>query len=317
MTTDQGDSVAEIGRYRCTKWSSNVRGRFAEARFLLYLWQERGTPPRATVPMSDNFAGHYPIEQRKGEIDRLEAQGVSFAPDARRMLELIGVQPGWTCLDMGCGPRGITDIMSECVGPAGRVVGLDKDDVSLSYAKVHAAGNVEFRRGDVYESGLPGATFDLVHMRFVASTAGDPEGLLREAIRLARPGGVIALQEPDAETYACYPPHPAWDRLMTAMLGAFTDSDVYLARRLYRMAREVGLTDVHYRPVLIGIRSTDPMIDHLPSTVESLRRTILKLGLLSEAEFPVLLEQCRKHLRDPGTVLRSFTVAQVWGRKSV
>lgn len=282
-------------------------------------YPEREARPFTTSDGSimSSFAGNYPIEHRKGEIERLEAQGQSFAPDARRMLELIDVQPGWACLDIGCGPRGITDIMSERVGPTGRVVGLDKDEGFLAYASAHAPGNVAFRRGDAYASGLPAAMFDLVHMRFIASTAGDPEGLLREAIRLARPGGVIALQEPDAETYACYPPHPAWDRLMTAMLGAFTGSDVYLARRLYRMARDAGLTDVYYRPVLIGIRSNDPMIDHLPSTVESLRSTILKLGLLSEAEFPVLLEQCRKHLRDPGTVLRSFTVAQVWGRKSV
>ena len=268
--------------------------------------------------MSNTFAGHYPIEHRTGEIERLEAQGCAFAPDARMMLDLIGVQPGWTCLDLGCGPRGITDIMSAAVGPTGRVVGLDKDEGFLTYASAHAPGNVEFRRGDVYDSGLPATTFDLVHMRFVASTSGNPENLLREAMRLARPGGVVALQEPDAETYACYPPHPAWDKLMAAMLGSFTGtSDIYLARRLYRMVRDAGLTDVHYRPVLIGIRSNDPMIDHLPSTVESLRGTILKLGLLSEAEFPVLLEQCRNHLRDSGTVLRSFMVAQVWGRKPV
>jgi ubiquinone/menaquinone biosynthesis C-methylase UbiE len=281
---------------------------------ILYL--RRSTPNGG--PMTNTYAGHYPIEQRKGEIERLEAQGISFAPDARKMLELIGVRPGWTCLDLGCGPRGITDIMSECAGPAGRVVGVDKDDVSLAYAKARAAGNVEFRHGDVYESGLPDAAFDLVHMRFVASTSGDPERLLREAIRLTRPGGVVALQEPDADTYACYPPHPAFDKLMAAMLGSFTGTtDIYLARRLYQMVRNAGLTDVQYRPVLIGVRATDPMIDHLPSTVESLRGAILKLGLLSEAELPSLLAQCRAHLRDPGTVLRSFMVAQVWGRKPV
>jgi len=91
--------------------------------------------------------------------------------------------------------------------------------------------------------------------------------------------------------------------------------DIYLAQRLYRMVRDAGLVDVHYRPFLIGIRSIDPMVDHLPATVESLRGPILKAGLLPEAELPVLLEQCRRHLRDPGTVVRSFMVAQVWGRK--
>ena len=264
------------------------------------------------------FAGNYPIEHREGEIERLHIQADAMAPDTLMMLNRIGVRPGWTCLDLGCGPRGITDLLSERVGPSGRVVGLDKDQDFLAYARAHAPGNVEFRHGDAYATGLPTGQFDLVHMRFIASTAGEPEALLREAKRLARPGGVVALQEPDVATFACYPPHPVWDRLMTAMLGVFADvgADIYLARRLYMLARQAGLADVQYRPFLLGIRSTDPMADHLPATMESLRSTILGRGLLSEAELPVLLDQCRRHLRDPGTATTSFMVAQVWGRKS-
>jgi trans-aconitate methyltransferase len=267
--------------------------------------------------MPTYFAGHYPIEHREGEIERLHVQADALAPDSRVMLDRIGVQPGWACLDIGCGPRGITDLLSGRVAPAGRVLGLDKDEQFLDYARAHAPANVEFRHGDAYASGLPAGSFDLVHMRFIASTAGNPETLLREAVRLARPGGVIALQEPDVATFACYPPHPAWDRLMAAMLGAFAGvgADIYLARRLYSLLRQAGLTDVQYRPFLLGIRSSDPMADHLPATVESVRATVLRLGLLTEAEMPLLLEQCRSHLRDPGTVTTSFMVAQVWGRK--
>ena len=95
-------------------------------------------------------------------------------------------------------------------------------------------------------------------MRFVASTAGDPERLLREAIRLARPGGVVALQEPDTDTYRRYPPHPAWDKLKEAVIEIFerTGGDVYLAKRLYRLVRQHGLQDVQYRPVFHGVHST-------------------------------------------------------------
>jgi hypothetical protein len=57
------------------------------------------------------------------------------------------------------------------------------------------------------------------------------------------------------------------------------------------------------------------MVDYLPSTVESVRATVLKLGLLSEVELPVLLVQCREHLRQPDTVFTTYTVAQVWGQK--
>ena len=159
--------------------------------------------------MRATFAGNYPIEHRRGEIERLHIQAEAVATDTRVMLDRIGVQPGWRCLDIGCGPRGITDLLSERVGPTGRVLGIDKDQEFLAYARAHAPANVEFQQGDAYSSGLPAASFDLVHMRFVASTAGNPEALLQEAMRLVRPGGVVALQEPDVETFKCHPPHPA------------------------------------------------------------------------------------------------------------
>ncbi len=258
----------------------------------------------------------YPLEHSADEIERLRVQGDAMAPETCVMLDRIGVAPGWRCLDIGCGPRGITNLLSERIGATGRVVGLDMDERHLAHARKNAAANVEFICGDAYGSDLSAGSFDLVHIRFVASTAGDPERLLREAMRLARPGGVVALQEPDGSTLNCYPPHPAWDRLKTALIGAFAGvgADLTLARRLYALARDAGLAEVQYRPFLIGVRSTDEIVDYLPSTVESLRGTVLRLGLLSEAEFPAILAECRQHVRDPGMVFTMYTVAQVWGR---
>jgi SAM-dependent methyltransferase len=270
------------------------------------------------VIISVSYSGRYPIERRAGEIERLHTQSAAMAPNTRAMLDLIGVTDGWSCLDVGCGPGGITGLLSECVGPNGRVVGLDMDAQFLEHARACAPANVEFRQGDAYRSDLPAESFDLVHMRFVASTAGDPERLLQEAMRLVRPGGIVALQEPDGTSLNCYPPHPAWERLKAALLCAFSGvgADLQLAKRLYALARQAGLEDVQYRPFLIGVRAVDPMVDYLPSTVESLRSTVIKLGLLTEAEFPVVLAECRSHLRKPETVFTMYTVAQVWGRKA-
>ena len=267
--------------------------------------------------MSEATSGHYPIERRAGEIERLEMQAAVWAHDTEIMLGRIGVSEGWRCLEIGCGPGGITTLLSERVGRSGRVLGLDMDAHFIEYARSRAGANVEFRVGDAFAAELPAESFDLVHMRFVASTAGDPERLLREAIRLARPGGVVALQEPDTDTYNCYPPHPAWDKMKAAVIEIFerTGGDVYLAKRLYRLVRQHGLQDVQYRPVFHGVRSTDPAADLLPSTVESLRGPILKFGLLSEAEIATLLAECRAHLRNPDTVSTLYAVAQVWGRK--
>lgn len=267
--------------------------------------------------MTDAFAGNYPIETRGGEIERLHTQSAAMAPHTERMLDLIGVRDGWACLDIGCGPGGITGLLSTRVGPTGRVVGLDMNAEFLEHARATAPPNVEFVMGDAYGSNLPAGTFDLVHMRFVASTAGAPERLLQEAKRLVRPGGTIALQEPDGSTLHCYPPHPSWDRLKAALLGAFSGvgADLELARRLYYVVRQAGLADVQFHPFIVGVRSMDPMIDYLPSTVESLRATVLELGLLSEIELPAVLAECREHLREPDTAFTMYTVAQVWGRK--
>lgn len=267
--------------------------------------------------MSDAFSGSYPIESRDGEIERLRVQAAAMAPDTERMLDLIGVREGWSCLDIGCGPGGITGLLSKRVGTAGRIVGLDMNPGFLEHARASAPANVELVLGDAYGSGLPEGAFDLVHMRFVASTAGEPERLLAEARRLARPGGTIALQEPDGSTLECYPPHASWDKLKAALLGAFkgVGADLELARRLYFVVRQSGLSDVQYRPFIVGVRSMDPMVDYLPSTVESLRATVVRLGLLQQSELSTLLAQCREHLSRPDAAFTMYTVAQVWGRK--
>jgi ubiquinone/menaquinone biosynthesis C-methylase UbiE len=266
--------------------------------------------------MGEAFSGNYPIETREGEIERLHIQGATMAPDAAVMLDRIGVAPGWHCLDFGCGPRGITDLLSQRVGNTGRVVGLDMNAAFLDHARKNAPPNVEFVHGDAYHAALPPGSFDLVHMRFVASTSGAPEPLIKEAARLARPGGIIALQEVDMAALNCYPTHSAWETLKTALEGAFTSAgaDIRLGQRLFAIMRHAGLDDVQYRPFIIGVRLNDPMRDYLPSTVESLRGTIIGKHLLTEQALNAALAECRNHLRDPDVVFTTYAVAQVWGR---
>jgi len=114
--------------------------------------------------MSATYSGNYPIERRAGEIERLNIQSKAMAPDTLAMLGRFGPMEGWACLDVGCGPGGITDLLSARVGRAGRVIGLDMDEEFLEYARRSAPTNVEFRRGDAYDADLPAGSFDLVHM---------------------------------------------------------------------------------------------------------------------------------------------------------
>ena len=166
-----------------------------------------------------------------------------WRPTAPSCWSASASRAGWNCLDLGCGPGGITALLSERVGPTGRVVGLDADAVFLEHARRSAAPNVEFVAGDAYRTGLPAALLRSRPHALRRQHRGRPEALLAEAMRLARPGGVVAMQEPDMATLICYPPHPAWDRLRAALVGAFASvgADINLARRLYPLARHAGL----------------------------------------------------------------------------
>jgi SAM-dependent methyltransferase len=263
----------------------------------------------------------YPIEASDAEIARLRMQAEAMAYDAGVMLERIGVAGGWRCLDLGCGCGGITDLLSARVGPKGRVVGLDIDPALLAaaetWARAQGLENVTFVEGDACRTGLARASFDLVHMRFLMSTAGLAEEALAEAKALTRPGGVVAAQEPDIVTLRCHPPHPAWDRLRDVLAEVFAAAggDVRLACELYRRFREAGLEEVGYRPFVVGFTSAHAMADYLPRTIESVRRFVIKRALIGADELDAAVAACRCHLADPGTVSDSYLVAQVWGLK--
>jgi hypothetical protein len=64
-----------------------------------------------------------------------------------------------------------------------------------------------------------------------------------------------------------------------------------------------------------GSRTCNSVPASWAATVEALRGTVLGLSLITEAELPAVLAECRAHLRQPDTAFTMYTVAQVWGRK--
>jgi ubiquinone/menaquinone biosynthesis C-methylase UbiE len=123
------------------------------------------------------------------EAERLRVQARVWEADVEALLDQIGVQPSWRCLDLGCGALGILAPLSRRVGPGGRVVGVDTDErlLAAAHAYVEQEGltNVELLQRDGRDTGLPRDSFDLVHMRFVWAF-GHADAFLREMLALAK-----------------------------------------------------------------------------------------------------------------------------------
>jgi len=69
----------------------------------------------------------YALGRDPGETARLQRQSEELGPDSAALLDRVGLRPGQDAIDLGCGPRGILDLLAERVAPGGRVTGLDAD----------------------------------------------------------------------------------------------------------------------------------------------------------------------------------------------
>ena len=262
----------------------------------------------------------YPIATSEQEMARLRMQSDLFRGDAESMLDRIGVGLGWRCLDLCCGVGGITDLLSRRVGTDGSVIGADADPAKLAVARDWAAasglGNVGFEQADAFATGFPEASFDLVHTRFALSVIPNGKGILDHVLTLVRPGGIVFVEEANVRTMECAPPDPAWDRALALAVETFAriGADVHLGPKLYGMLRAIGLQDLRVRPCLHALRTGDPMMMHLPSTVESMREAILSTGMVTAAELEQLIERLRGHLSNPGTLTISYSMIQVAGK---
>ena len=89
------------------------------------------------------------------ELERLQLQARVLEPDAEAMLDQIGIQPGWRCIELGCGAMGILGPLSQRVGASGKVVRLDVDAKLLATARALVEGwnNFKLVEGDVYHFG--------------------------------------------------------------------------------------------------------------------------------------------------------------------
>jgi SAM-dependent methyltransferase len=262
----------------------------------------------------------YLLGYRQAEQERLERQANELAHDSGWLFDQIGVRTGWQVVEIGCGPRGCLDLLSARVGDTGRVVGVERSLEQVQRAQQFSIDshltNVEVRHADARHTGLPRQAFDLATARLVLVNVPAPEQLVAEMVQLVRPGGFVALHEPDSTTQRCDPPHPAQTRLLQ-LLNTYAEMngiDRSIGLRVPRLLRELGLVDigvnsvVHVYPPGHGRRML------LLEFVENARLRILDKELIGEVELNELTAALKRHLEDPRTLVISSLFIQAWGR---
>jgi SAM-dependent methyltransferase len=263
----------------------------------------------------------YALGSSPGESARLQRQADELAADSAALLDKVRLRPGQSAIDLGCGPRGILDLLAERVSPGGRVVGLDADPAHTAMAADFAAerrlSGVEIMTADAMSTGLPSGSFDLVHARTLFINLPEPAGLAAEMARLARPGGWVAAMEPDTEHALCYPLHPAFGRLCEIFRVVFSrnGADIAMGRRVPELFRQAGLADVEVEARVQMYPPGNSRRTVRLDLVRAMRPMILEMGVATEAELDELDAALRPHLTHPDTITMSGLLFLTWGRK--
>ena len=143
---------------------------------------------------------------------------------------LAAMRPGEVVVDLGSGAGIDCFLAAQQVGPAGWVIGIDMTHEMLAKARANAervgAANVEFRLGEIEHLPIGDNTADVVISNCVINLVPDKEQVYREAFRVLKPGGRIAVA--DVVNTAPLPPDLAADPalLCGCVAGAATSRQI-------------------------------------------------------------------------------------------
>lgn len=184
-------------------------------------------------------------------LDQVPAAAIRSFAGVGYYFDLAALQPGERVVDLGSGSGMDSFLAAQVVGPQGQVIGIDMTDEQLGKATqlAEAAGvrHAQFRKAYIDGTGLPAGSWDAVISNGVINLAADKPQVFREAARLLRPGGRLALA--DIVSEVALPEGIACDAtLWAACIGGAMQEDAYAAAIAEAGLRlETWRTNTEYR----------------------------------------------------------------------
>jgi len=159
---------------------------------------------------------------------------------------IASLQTGEVVLDLGSGGGFDAFLAAREVGGQGHVIGVDMTPAMVSKARSNAEtagfGNVEFRLGEIEYLPVADCSVDVIISNCVINLSPDKARVFREACRVLKPGGRLAISDVVATTVL--PDHVKDDPHLHACCVA----GAALVDEIQAMLEQAGFTDIRIKP---------------------------------------------------------------------
>jgi SAM-dependent methyltransferase len=273
--------------------------------------------------MTTNATGNYLLGHANAELNRLISQSRFLGELSEHFFHLAGIGAGMQVLDVGCGAGDVSFLAAHMVGPAGRVVGIDRapEPVAIASQRAAAAGlsNVTFVAADA-ANFVADTPVDAIVGRLVTMYWPHPANVLRHLLRSLKPGGIVTFQDYDMSGAKSEPFCPLFETTVERVRQTFARAGVEhrMGLKLGRVFEDAGLHSPHMRLAARVERGADSSA--YPQLTE-ITRTLLPImertGVATAAS--VDIDTLADRLREEAVSLRATLVAPLlvaaWGRR--
>jgi ubiquinone/menaquinone biosynthesis C-methylase UbiE len=244
----------------------------------------------------------------------------------RRLFEQAGITTGMTVLDLGSGTGDVAMLAAQMVGPAGHVLGVDRnpDIVGTARARAQAAGisHVAFATGDIREVEID-QEFDAVVGRFILMYPADPVAALQKVLRSVRQNGLAVFYECNIpQGLASFPASPLHQLVGHYVSEVFAQGGVELAMgwKLYQTFLDAGLAAPRLNvDALIngGSEWMERFAPYVANLLRSLMPKILEYGIATEEEIAIETFERRyaEEVLGQRSVVQWWSCVGAWARK--
>jgi SAM-dependent methyltransferase len=172
-------------------------------------------------------------------------EGANLGLGCGNPVAMASLLPGQIVLDLGAGAGFDAFIAARAVGSTGKVIGVDMTPEMVSKARTNArksgAANIEFRLGEIEALPVADASVDVIISNCVINLCPDKRPVYRDAFRVLRPGGRVAVSDVVAREEL--PDEVKRDlALHSGCLAGATVQD-----ELVEILKEAGFTDIKIR----------------------------------------------------------------------